>query len=66
MDTTQTILKETAAVYPYAGQLVWSGAGDSTARLTVEQGGAGQATDYVTIEVDENGDGEYEFSKTVQ
>lgn len=65
VETTQTILKDTDADFPYAGQLVWSGAGGSKARMTVEEG-TGQATDYVTIEVDENGDGEYEFSKTVQ
>jgi hypothetical protein len=63
--TTQRFDYYINADYPYAGQIVVSGA-DSQGKLTVVEGGTGAPTDYVLIELDADGDGVFEDSRQVQ
>jgi hypothetical protein len=66
METTQTLEFTMDSDYPTAGQVTWSGANNTSARLTVAEGSTGLATDNVLVEVDADGDGVYEESKTLQ
>ena len=65
-ETTQRIHYYLDADYPYDGQVVWTGANNSSARATVLDGGTGLPTDLVRIELDANGDGVYEESREYQ
>lgn len=61
--TTQPIRSYLSSTYPYAGQIICTGANNSKLRITVNTGGTGQPTDTVTVEVDADGDGIYESSQ---
>jgi hypothetical protein len=63
-ESTQQLHYYLDAKYPYAGQIVWTGANNSSARATVLPDGTGLPTDLVQIEIDEDGDGIYEETKT--
>ena len=60
--TTQTAFENYADSYPYAGQIVISGASGSKVRATSQ--GSGAANGMVLIETDADGDGAYESSET--
>jgi hypothetical protein len=65
-ESTQQIKYYLNADYPYEGQVVWSGANGSSARVTVLPNGTGLPTDLALVEVDADGDGVYEESKELQ
>jgi len=62
-NTTAAIQTDYFSLYPFAGQIVCTGAGNSKVRVTVNPGGTGMPSDTITVDTDADGDNIYELSQ---
>ncbi len=63
LTTTADIQTNYLSLYPFAGQVICTGAANSKVRATVNPGGTGLSSDTLTIETDADGDNIYESSQ---